>query len=78
LKKIKKEFKALGIKEEDKLDAKILGSHTFQLNNSVEKAVMDKKNKYALSQADSADDDKNMDNINMIKSAADVKKQSNI
>jgi hypothetical protein len=39
---------------------------------------MDKQNKYALSQADTADDEKNMDNINMIKSAIDIKKQSTI
>jgi hypothetical protein len=31
-----------------------------------------------LSQADSSDDENSLDNINMIKSEADIKKQTNI
>lgn len=72
LKKIKHLYK----KEEktsDKLDFKIHNSNS-QLNNSMEKAEMAKQNKFSLSQSEA----ENMDNIEMIKSDADVKKQTRI
>jgi hypothetical protein len=77
MKKIRKNYKAPEFKDdENKLSGIKLSSNIGQLSNSAEKNAMIKKTKYSLSQAETTAD--SMDNIEQIKSPADIKKQTSI
>jgi len=76
LKKIRKNHKHSEIKDDDKVDFKI-SSQVSQLSNAAEKASIDKKTKFALNQVDS-ESSEDMDNINAVKSAKDIKRVTNL